>query len=1211
MYSNKEFNGIVINMEGNNCWEKMYASNFPMVDDDDLMSKIMKRRFKSSEIAGPGSETTLEPVYKKLRVDGHVECTSEPTWKQTQLDGQDVMHPNACNTEKLVSFPGNSAEKLSGPALGTGDVDDLHRDEVDGNVNIETGGFRTEKCESGLNLHRNGEDYIDNMTGSEAEQNKVNFVDNESFTFSCFQSLNASDESTDILDTLATTCERFGVKTKPKEESELSKVSEVRDSDIGNVEDKTDQQGVGGSGRNVGEKADNLDKLEFGGSISSGYEQSFKSNLQQRISSVEQNGGHFRKEDVSNDTWGCSKYADVADESIKSELPELEVDKVEECDLGTITSDKHEPETETACIKQEVGYLSEFDNVQGSCIAKNEGKKSRKQTVPRRYTKIESLESDVHKTTCVDNEKEIESLPKEKMESSENESNAEQIKSEKSRKQAKPKRILENVMKKEFPAMGVGDENLGDGAEGKSVSSWVNKKEKHGELDEETLETSKKEPALRPKPSFVDNNASDEFKMNASYFSPSLPSLYDSPKPNSDLVPMPGFGFHAENLDLYSKLSPLLSSSSSQSFLMGPGLSDELENINVIRQLREIRCSKYRKISVAEKREIAEYAKINGVSNAANVYNVSKSAVSMWTRQDLDELEELDEKRKRNCMLGNERFEALCAKVRDQRENKFKGLSKNDKFEVSRYAKLVGVREMARCLDVALGTVSGWMRQFPYKVNTEEGENSEKGGNSKMGDNSVDEGKSKNTCGSGKGRDFEKRGNCEKENDLEKTSEGLLNESGFDKMIDPENGNKSEKGSKRKRSRDLKELKKDANRLDISQDDSNDSIGCMKKSSLDQKDISTTNDEVDHMIAETIYKPPDVEKLYEDVKDLMAGTELEGDEEFKTLFGRVVVTKSFKYKTLTPADKIAVCRYGRRVGVRKVGRVLGLATGTLSGWNTKYSAYLENSSPILDVSGPDGGEEISKGDDSTSSNGSSAVNTPGKSAMSLEIEKNEIMAVKCLFKDQFNEIAHKLEIARSMKFRNISVGEKIEIVKCSKLVGIRPTARVLNIPIGTLSGWITKYTHNLHPAYNISQSDQMNIYGDNFSAMDNSGMNYAGLGMSPGTSGAWPAGLMANSGLSLNSEVATGNLASVQHSYVSTNDNEDTIESRSCGNNEEENEFEDVGHSEATSETNKDEVGKNSSASMETDGVNFEEEAKKLAQQYLQNMYTNMNLPTM
>lgn len=1195
-------------MEDNNGWEKMNISSFPMVDDDDLMSKIMKRRFKSSEIAGPGSETTLEPVYKKLRVDSHVECTSEPTWKQTQLDGQDVMQSDVRNTEKLVSFPGNSAKKLSVRSLGTEDVDDIHRDEVDGTVNVETESFRTEKRESGLNLGRNGKDYVDNVTGIEAEQNKVNFIDSESFTFSCFQSLNASDESADMVDTLGTTCEQFEVKTKPNVESGSNKVSEVRKSDIWNVEEKIDQQGAEESGWNVGEKVDNLDKLEFGGSTKSGYEQSFRSNLQQHTSSVEQNGGHFRKEDWNNDMWHCSKYADMTNTSIKPELPEVEADKVEEHDLGTIASDRHEPETERADIKQDAGYLSDFDNVQGSFVAKNEGKKSRKQTVPRRYTKIETLESDVHKTTCVDNEKEIESQPKEKMESSENESNAEQIKSEKSRKQAKPKRILENVMKKEFPAMGVGDENLGNGAEGKCGSPWVKKKEKQGVMVEETL---KKEPAARPKPSFVDNNASDEFKMNTSYFSPSLPSLYDSPKPSSDLVPMPGFGFHAENLDLYSKLSPLLSSSSSQSFLMGPGLSDELENINVIRQLREIRCSKYRKISVAEKREIAEYAKINGVSNAANVYNVSKSAVSMWTRQDLDELEELDEKRKRNCMLGNERFEALCAKVRDQRENKFKGLSKNDKFEVSRYAKLVGVREMARCLDVALGTVSGWMRQFPYKVNTEEGENSEKGGNSKTGDNSVDEGKSKSTCDSGKGSDADKGGNCEKENDLEKTSEGSLNESSSDKVIDPENGNKSEKGSKRKSSRGLKELKKVADCLESSHDDSNDSTGCMKKSNRDQKDIATTNDEVDHMIAETIYKPPDVEKLYEDVKDLMAGTELEGDEEFKTLFGRVVVTKSFKYKTLTPADKIAVCRYGRRVGVRKVGRVLGLATGTLSGWNTKYSAYLENSSPMLDVSGPDGGEETSKGEDSTSSNSNSAVNTPGKSAMSLEIEKNEIMAVKCLFKDQFNEIAHKLEIARSMKFRNISVGEKIEIVKCSKLVGIRPTARVLNIPIGTLSGWITKYTHNLHPAYNISQSDQMNVYGDNFSAMDNSGMNYAGLGMSPGTSGAWPAALMANSGLSLNSEMATGNFASVQHSYVSTNDNEDEIESRSSGNNEEVNEFEDIGHDEATSETNGDEVGKNSSVATETDSVNFEEEAKKLAQQYLQNMYTNMNLPTM
>lgn len=522
------------------------------------------------------------------------------------------------------------------------------------------------------------------------------------------------------------------------------------------------------------------------------------------------------------------------------------------------------------------------------------------------------------------------------------------------------------------------------------------------------------------------------------------------------------YGF-SQNLDLISSLTP--------GFLQGPSENSGSfalnengpENLEVIRQLREIRCNRYRKISMAEKREIAGYASAHGVSQAAAYYNVSKSAVSMWTKLDFSNIDEDTSRQKKNCMIGNEKFEALCNKVKSERENKFKGMTKQDKFEVSRYAKLVGVREMARCLDVALGTVSGWMRQFPYKVETESSD-------SQLLEVSTSK----------------KNGLVKGDNEREEVTKfGEQN----DKTPKRKKSNDNFKSNKkRKQKNDEHEamlhttVQKDdtiyilpAGKTDLSdtelpkdicdRKDTEETIEVPTRES-DQDESSQQKDELDKMIAET-WQKPDFDKCFEDIKDMIKDSPLEGDDFFRSLFERVIACRADKYKTLKPSEKLEVVRYAKRVGVRKVAKILGLATGTLSGWNTKYQSSLGITDPNIDMSNksdllvsflsPDKRTESADSSSSCSQNFASLDNT----------EKSEVTAVKLLFKDKFPILLNKIRIAKEVKFRNITTEEKIEFVKCSKLVGIRPTARVFNIPIGTLSGWITKYTKTLHPAYHV------------------------------------------------------------------------------------------------------------------------------------------------
>jgi len=775
-------------------------------------------------------------------------------------------------------------------------------------------------------------------------------------------------------------------------------------------------------------------------------------------------------------------------------------------------------------------------------------------------------------------------------------------KAEKSRKQSKPKRIVHNDSEtyqindgnKEFDLDVQGDQNdnAGEGSVKEEENEFnyvfeggfeaLAKDDIGQELNGQILEKMK----------VADDNFDSETSSMANLYS----SLLNSGAAFSVGSPQIGqntAALMAENMDLLTKLSPSLLKTNSQTYPLSPDLTDisvdtELENLQVIRKLREFRSQKYRKISVAEKKEIAEYAKSNGITQAANVFSVSKSAVSMWCRQNLDELEENDEKRKRNCMLGNKKFESLCVKVRQQKEHKFRGLTKEDKFEVSKFAKLVGVREMARCLDVALGTVSGWMRQFPYVVkrvdedsdgdftcsNSVENENESRNESERRSEiESRNESESRSeserrsgSCGrSSRGNAVSNEWGIQNGNESrqeignkrgntagyhgEKHEERAIKEEKFDseygieiEIVNDSWNEESEMEIKQERYEDMSETstqikhssrskrgkyKKHAKVINIHGIkgalqtvpvvEANESVTevteggrflfirpkpkeMIEKEEMERKE---QKDEIDKMIAvkQVEYKPPDIDQLYEEAQWLIEGTELDGNEDFKALFERVVKCKPWKYKTLTAEDKMAVCRYGKLVGVRKVGKILGLATGTLSGWNTKYHVYLtpslENalnhsqnmscvSSPGIDMDSSSLGMSSSFRDSDSSNDGSvagtklgnfnvSSTQSPSMAGKILPptfvgVKESEISAIQCLFQDRFEDIKQKIEVARTKKFKNIMVEEKIEIVKCSKLVGIRPTARVLNIPIGTLSGWISKYSPDLHPAYNGGES---------------------------------------------------------------------------------------------------------------------------------------------
>ena len=820
------------------------------------------------------------------------------------------------------------------------------------------------------------------------------------------------------------------------------------------------------------------------------------------------------------------------------------------------------------CMKAGDGFTDNSNDVNDSDVGvKMEVKKSRKQTIPRRHLKTEINENEI-------NDKEDKAIEKTVDSKDEQAAKVESAKFEKSRKQLKPQRIAKDSAELEMGSADKQETKMDINVE---VCVKTEKVEKDNDATRKYSEVS---DCWKADTDSVGLDKGCKLELgdleNDGIFKDSADSPYGvnyNNKPSVDPSALPGLDFHSENLNLYAKLSPSFSTFGvGSNFAMGN--SNDLVNYEVIRQLREFRCTKYRKISVAEKREIAEYARSNGVSQAANIYNVSKSAVSMWTRMDLDELEELDEKRKKNCMLGNERFEKLCAKVREQRVNKYKGLCKTDKLEISKYAKLVGVREMARCLDVALGTVSGWMRQFPYQVNVNNPDNGEAGN----------------------------KGNHS--NDV-----GSLKTKGVNLESDSPENTESKSTKLKKRKRDSSNFNKEALKIE-------NTAGKEKLFKGEYSGISETKDEVDDMIVESMYKLPDIEQLYEESRSLMAGTELEGDGDFKKLFARVVQCKVHKYKTLSAADKMSVCLYGRRFGVRKVGRVLGLATGTLSGWNSKYHVYLNTDAAGSSADIPEHSDSLDletwrdkfSGLDPLNNSYDALSQSPStsaaRSAVVMEADKSEVMAVKCLMKERFESMVKKIELARTMKFRNISVEEKIEIVKCSKLVGIRPTARVLNVPIGTLSGWITKYSNKLHPVYNISEEDS-SMVGEGGNVYPNTTLAY------PGLSG-WTQGLVSNSNLNFSnpdfSKFGMYNGLPSLDQISTDNGRLEKPEDNGDAGSGQSHEFRVKMENIVKLENGEMASGSGEKVAMKT-SEHFETEAARLAQQYVQTAYRNMGLP--
>lgn len=1119
-------------------------------DREDIMSMVMKRR-----LGGHNAETSAISPCKKTKLED-------------------------------ISISTNVNEKQPG-------------DEVDGNLFFDKNG---DLIDSALDspLEKNTEnvcvnktvDLVEECESNESDQQETGSESNSlPFSLTCFQSLNKTSEVSG--EAVLEIPEAVGLESFMIENHEsLKKTSKGKMKNIGDYEDKNktvEKQSKCFNIKNKGndedgsnqEKSDDEQNIDFETDCK---EMSFDDLLEK---SEEENDDYDTKmcteSQQTANRYGISKSDTKKFKNFTTEVSHLKHESqttlkgsVQFCsDLedsndqnnshqnysenNLIEIDDHSMESDPSV---DSGDKSSSESVEVT-LKSNIVKKSRKQTVPKRYHRLEDLctaENSLSNTENSVNELEHESK----------DVKVDMGRTEKSRKQSTPMRIMSDA------------EEVCESETCKNKELCLQKEDKSDKntiaVDIEISEVSGSSRDNDQNFEHESENSNSGYDVSATAGPLDISALYrNSLGPNFDLKPMPGFGFHAENLGLYAKLSPsMLTPRATSNFIMQTGTLDELENIDVIRQLREIRCNKYRKISVAEKKEIAEFARSNGVSQAAGIYNVSKSAVSMWTRMDLDELEEQDEKRKKNCMLGNERFEKLCAKVREQKDKKFKGLSKSDKFEVSRYAKLVGVREMARCLDVALGTVSGWMRQFPYKVNTEVAGDAD--------------------------------GSSQEESTIEEVSKKVKSTT--------ESKNTSgtkEKGTKRKAKTEAmnvieKTLKKENETLETGENDISES----KTSPNGKTGPSSSPDDLDHMIAESIYKPPDVEKMYDEMKGLMEGTELEGNIAFKTLFNRVVQCKGHKYKTLSAADKMAVCRYGKQVGVRKVGRILGLATGTLSGWNSKYHVYLSSDRPEthLEFFQTTGALENKVGDiaaesgDSVSSFSNGALQRPSTSSgkvMTTEADKSEIMAVRCLLKDRFESMVQKIDLARSVKFKNITVEEKIDIVKCSKLVGIRPTARVLNIPIGTLSGWISKYSNKLHPVYNISDENS-SLYGDNVNMFNTQEFPYPGKVNLPDASSTWGQTWPIGHGLNFPTSGFDAQTSDM-YSGISMQVNED--DSQGMRNTDDEAVSKDSEGVHIKSEPDHDDDNPNNVEASDT--INdIEEEARKLAQKYLQAAYSEV-----
>ena len=536
--------------------------------------------------------------------------------------------------------------------------------------------------------------------------------------------------------------------------------------------------------------------------------------------------------------------------------------------------------------------------------------------------------------------------------------------------------------------------------------------------------------------------------------------------------------------------------------------------LEFVKKLREIRVNRYRKISVDMKKHVAGFAKIHGISAAANHFGVSKSAVSLWNRTDFTMKDEEIERRKRNCFIGNEKFENLVQRVKLQKATKFKHLSREDKVEVAKYAKLVGVREMSRCLNMALGTVSGWMRQFPYDIGTKPENASvevrkctgELGNNQiyndvksapqnsttvnntkcKVNDNIPDEPEStvniprhnrddvSEDCPSLKLEESSKL-------DTQQVASFLVRDKAMDscdnERLTTDNKEKKTKGvhmPESSENMDCKLLQSSGKAEHNHEHNNGESANKLNQ----HVDVSEGPDregpDLETLIASSFAKP-DLDKCYAEVKEQITGTVLEDDAYFEHLFKRVTATRVDKYKSLKRSEKLEIVRYAKRIGVRRVAKIMDLATGTLSGWIIKYQHLLglvsnENADNNLDSSNQSC-IELDTGNVSVSVEPEIMKNadTEEEHVNHLSILDNkdttEVTALKFLLKERFPLLQDKISVARKVKFKNLNIGEKLELVKCAKLVGIRPTARVFEMPLGTLSGWISKYSCFLEPEF--------------------------------------------------------------------------------------------------------------------------------------------------
>ncbi|KAL3885716.1 hypothetical protein ACJMK2_025761 [Sinanodonta woodiana] len=693
-------------------------------------------------------------------------------------------------------------------------------------------------------------------------------------------------------------------------------------------------------------------------------------------------------------------------------------------------------------------------------------------------------------------------------------------KNKKSRKQQVPKRIMKESSSEESQEETKED---ADQSEEPDVSITLSKPEK-----------SRKQST--PRRIMTKLNDSSTCEINFEKFSPSLESKFSPAMLNMSLSSHPFLG---NNLVIPTGnfLTPQSNRFQLLPHIDFPARIAMGHNLEMMRKLMDLKFTRYRKISVLEKKRIAAYARIHGVSVAAQLFGVSKSAVSMWTRMEFKEEDDDALKKKKHCMTGNVKFEALVKRVKHEKERKFKGLSAEDKHEVVKYAKLIGVREMSRCLGIALGTVSGWMRQFPYKVKsgqitdtvTAASENDTKQNEknylpldlscplsienntdlettlseSKMqtrkreqkyyGEDDESTTESKNSF-----EDEDGEGNLLEDSERAGSSfllsrfAALNNSDDEARLVKSGNSNSHEdkKASLVSMADMLNELKSDAvnvfekkikteSQSELEDCQISDNTGKYKDNNMegrasphetpDHEDEVAS--EVDRLIAESMHKP-DVDKCYEDIKEEIQGGILENDDLFERIFKRVVESRIDKYKSLKASEKLEVVRYAKCVGVRRIAKLMDLATGTLSGWISKYQHHLDfmpNQETPED--GDFANETNTSMDDSQNDletkdiSETSFSNSAAKPAYPLNIddeEKSEVTALKFLLRDKFIILQQKIEKAKSLKFKNITHEDKIEIVKCAKLVGIRPTARVFNFPLGTLSGWISKYSKFLN-----------------------------------------------------------------------------------------------------------------------------------------------------